>query len=56
LIADGNNTPIIFMTANSDDKVRSRVLNAGAVGFLRKPFSDEFLIECLDRALGPKAA
>ena len=56
LIADGNNTPIIFMTANSDDNVRSRVLNAGAVGFLRKPFSDEFLIECLDRALGPKAA
>jgi FixJ family two-component response regulator len=31
LIADGNDTPIIFMTAESDDNTRSRVLNAGAV-------------------------
>jgi FixJ family two-component response regulator len=30
---------------------RARVLKAGAYGFLTKPFSDESLIECLDRAL-----
>ena len=56
LIADGNDTPIIFMTADSDEKTCSRVLNAGAVGFLRKPFDAEFLVECLDKALGRKAA
>jgi FixJ family two-component response regulator len=56
LIADGNDTPIIFMTADSDDKTRSQALNAGAVGFLRKPFDAETLIECLDRALRLKAA
>jgi FixJ family two-component response regulator len=56
LIADGIDTPIILMTAYPDDRIRSRALNAGAIGFLRKPFDDEMLIECLTRALRSKAA
>jgi FixJ family two-component response regulator len=52
LIADGHRTPIIFMTAYPEERVRARALGAGAVGFLSKPFDDERLIECLDRALG----
>ncbi len=52
LIADGNNTPVIFVTACFDEMVRARALEAGAHGFLRKPFSEESLIECLDSALG----
>ena len=51
LIADGHRTPIIFVTAFPDESIRARVLKAGACGFLTKPFSDESLIECLDRAL-----
>jgi FixJ family two-component response regulator len=51
LIADGYRMPIIFVTAFPDPKMRARVLNAGACGFLIKPFSDESLIECLDKAL-----
>ena len=51
LIANGHQTPVIFMTAYSEDKVRDRVLDAGAFGFLRKPFDEDSLIECLDRAL-----
>jgi FixJ family two-component response regulator len=51
LIADGDGTPMIFITADSDEKVHKRVLDAGAIGFLRKPFDDECLIECIDKAL-----
>lgn len=51
LVAAGFRTPMIFMTAYFDEKIRSRVLNAGAFGFLRKPFDDDSLIECLDKAL-----
>jgi FixJ family two-component response regulator len=51
LIADGHQTPIIFVTAFLDEDIRARVLKAGACGFLTKPFSDESLIACLDRAL-----
>lgn len=51
LIADGYKTPIIFMTASRDERVRARVLNAGACGFLRKPFDEQRLIDCLENAL-----
>ena len=55
LIAGGNDTPIIFMSADFDDYTRSRVLNAGAVGFLRKPIDAQILVDYLDKALGLKA-
>ena len=51
LIADGLRTPIIFMTAYSDERVQKRVMDAGAFGFLGKPFDDECLIKCIDEAL-----
>lgn len=52
LIADGRRTKVIFMTGFSEEKVRARALKAGAIGFLKKPFDDDCLIRCLDRALG----
>jgi FixJ family two-component response regulator len=51
LIADGHQIPIIFVTAYYEDRIRDRVMDAGAFGFLRKPFNDESLIACLDKAL-----
>jgi FixJ family two-component response regulator len=51
LIADGNSTPIIFMTARVEENASAQVSGAGAFGFLRKPFDDESLIACLDEAL-----
>ena len=33
------------------EEIEARVREAGAVGFLSKPFHDETLIECLDQAL-----
>jgi FixJ family two-component response regulator len=52
LIDNGHTMPVIFITAFPDERVRTCALDAGAVGFLSKPYSDESLIECLDRALG----
>jgi len=52
LIAGGNRTPIIFMTAFADDAIYARVLNAGGVGLLKKPFDDNSLVQCLKKALG----
>ena len=51
LKAEGRRIPIIFITAFADDGMRSHVLEFGAIGFLRKPFSDEKLINCIDSAL-----
>jgi FixJ family two-component response regulator len=51
LAAMGRRIPIIFVTAFPHEQVRLRALKAGAVGFLSKPFSDDNLIGCLDRAI-----
>jgi FixJ family two-component response regulator len=51
LIARGRRTPVIFITAFPDDKVRMQALRAGAVAFLSKPFEEESLINCINTAL-----
>lgn len=43
--------PIIFITAQQDEDVRSRVLGNGAVQCLLKPFSDTALLRALNAAL-----
>jgi len=51
LIAEGQRLPVIFITAFPEDRIRARALAAGAFGFLIKPFNENHLIDCLDRAL-----
>jgi FixJ family two-component response regulator len=47
----GLSIPTIFITAYPDNAVRTRVLGAGAVCFLHKPFDAQSLIQCIDNAL-----
>jgi FixJ family two-component response regulator len=51
LIADGRSLPMIFVSAFPDERVQHQVLKSGAIGYLRKPFQEERLIECIDAAL-----
>jgi FixJ family two-component response regulator len=51
LITDGHRVPVIFITAFPDERIRRRVIQAGAIGFLDKPFSEDHLIEHLNAAL-----
>jgi FixJ family two-component response regulator len=51
LIAEGRRMPVIFITAFPEEPARTQALAAGAFGFLGKPFDEENLIVCLDRAL-----
>src|SRR6202142_728044 len=43
--------PIIFITAQRDEAVRSRLIEQGAVECLFKPFSDTALLQALNVAL-----
>ena len=43
--------PIIFITAQRDEAVRSRLIEQGAIACLIKPFSDTALLEALNSAL-----
>lgn len=48
---DGHRTPIIFITAFPEEKVRTLALNAGAVAYLTKPFEEADLIDSIRAAL-----
>ncbi|MCA7884934.1 response regulator transcription factor [Burkholderia contaminans] len=46
----GARTPVIIMSAQRDDDVVKRALDQGALDFLRKPFSDDDLLNLVDQA------
>ena len=50
LMVRGREIPIIFVTAQSDETVRTRLIEQGAVDCLFKPFSDTALCEALNAA------
>ena len=49
--AAGPDLPVVFMTAHETEGVEEQAMRAGAVGFLRKPFADEKLIELIRTAV-----
>ena len=47
----GEKVPVIFITGQKDEAIRTRLLKQGAAGFLLKPFSDTALLEAIKTAL-----
>src|SRR5262249_2241505 len=45
LAAEKINTPIIFITAHGEQEISAKVLATGATALLRKPFSQESLLD-----------
>lgn len=52
LSAEGVAVPIVFVTAMDDPIARRRALDAGAVGYLEKPFDEYRLLEVLQAVTG----
>ena len=51
LMADHQLIPIIFVTAHFSEKERMRAMQAGAVDFLSKPFTEQELFFAIDASL-----
>jgi FixJ family two-component response regulator len=51
LAADQHRIPIVFITAHDDELARELAMQAGAVGFLHKPFEDHVLLSILARTV-----
>lgn len=47
----GATLPIIFISGHGDVPLAVRVMKAGAVDFLTKPFNDQILLESINKAL-----
>lgn len=50
-LAATREVPMIFISAHDDPVARQQALTAGAVAFLRKPFSEESLIDAVRSGL-----
>jgi FixJ family two-component response regulator len=51
LISEGHQVPIVFITAFSDESARDQALEAGALGYLVKPFEETDLLNAINLAL-----
>jgi CheY-like chemotaxis protein len=51
LIASGRCPPTIFATGRFEEHTRRRVIEAGAVGYLRKPCDEKALLDCLAKII-----
>jgi FixJ family two-component response regulator len=51
LIKNSPETRIIFISGRDDSSVRQTALDAGAFGFLAKPFEDEVLVQLIHKAV-----
>src|SRR5215472_6516199 len=52
LLAQGRDIPIIFVTAFPEEWMRARAVEAGAFGFLGKPFDSSTLVGLIEKAVG----
>ncbi|CAN7780493.1 response regulator [Paraburkholderia hospita] len=54
LNAEHRNVPLVFMSAHGDDDTIKQALQHGAINFLRKPFSEEILLDSIELAIQRK--
>jgi FixJ family two-component response regulator len=55
LVADGEQIPVILITAYPQESMRLSALKAGVSCYLPKPFRDDDLLDCVHEALGRAA-
>lgn len=51
LLSRGIRLPVVFITGHADVKVAVQALKRGAVDFVEKPFSDQLLLDAVQRAI-----
>ena len=55
LTKTGYNLPVIVISADKDGDFKEKALKAGAVGFLRKPFEDHYLLHMVNKVFNMTA-
>jgi FixJ family two-component response regulator len=51
LLRSERKVPIVFITSRADKNIRAQVLEAGAVAYLLKPFTETALLDAVRQAL-----
>lgn len=55
LVASNSPVPIIFISAHCDEQARVLALEAGAIVFLKKPFSEDALLDAIKSSFATHA-
>ena len=50
LLASGSHRPVIIISAEKNEGLNKKALEAGAVGFLQKPFNGQELVDLINKA------
>lgn len=53
LVADNRPLPIVFITAHYVEQERKKAMQAGAVAYLIKPFTEQELLNAINTSLAP---
>lgn len=56
VLKSGSSRPVIIMSADKNGGLNERALEAGAAGYLQKPFNDQALVDLINIAFDKKAA
>lgn len=56
LLKKGIHLPIIFITGHGDVPMAVEAMKKGAVDFVQKPFNDDELLHCIEKALSKSSA
>ena len=51
LLSQARHVPIILVTGFPEERMRNRAMEAGALGFLSKPFESQTLIKLIEKAI-----
>jgi FixJ family two-component response regulator len=51
LLSQARHMPIILVTGFPEERMRNRAMEAGALGFLSKPFESQTLIKLIEKAI-----
>lgn len=51
LAASGSKCPVIFITASDDEATRNEAMDAGCIAYLRKPFTQDVLLNAISKAV-----
>ena len=49
LLASGTSRPVIIISADKNEGLNEKALRAGAMGYLQKPFSDQALVDLINK-------
>ena len=50
IFTSGSKRPVIIISAEKNEKLNEKVLKAGALGFLQKPFDGQELVDLINKA------